>query len=246
MKQEINLYQERFKKARIAFPAGAMLATAAAVLLLAGAWSAWEAWRLNKLEGRLLTINQQLLQLAGEQQALQTTIKSHAPSAKLVARLKKLETVAAYQAPLAEIMSSNAFPAGSGLEGRFSDIVGRIDLHPADWLDLSYRFRVDPADGAFRRSDLAASLGPDLGTWLTHIRIVGAGREILFKGYATKPELVPRYLQRLSGEQVMQGTAFQAFHMALPEKDAGRRRPAKIAFTVSSSLDEADWREDEE
>lgn len=56
---------------------------------------------------------------------------------------------------------SGAFPAGSGLEGRFSDIVGRIDLHPADWLDLSYRFRVDPADGAFRRSDLAASLGPD-------------------------------------------------------------------------------------
>ncbi|MFQ5487043.1 MAG: hypothetical protein ACE5ET_01175 [Gammaproteobacteria bacterium] len=212
MKQEINLYQERFKKTRIIFTAGAMLTAGLAILLLAGVWSAWEAWRLNKLAGRLLTINQQLVQLEGEQQDLRATLKKHAPSAKLVARLKKLETVAAYQAPLEEIMSSNAFPDGSGYSDFFL---------------------------AFARQDLR-------GTWLTHIRIVGAGREILFKGYATKPELVPRYLQRLSGEQVMQGTAFQDFHMVLPEKEAGKRRPTKIAFSVSSSLDEANWPLDEE
>jgi len=212
MKQEINLYQERFKKARIAFPAGTMLAAGFAVLLLAGGWGARELWRLDGLEDRLLTLNQRLVQLAAEQQALQSTLKSRAPASSLVARLKKLETVAAYQAPLEEIMSSGAFPAGSGYSNFFL---------------------------AFARQDLR-------GTWLTRIRIVGAGREILFKGYATTPELVPRYLQRLTSEQVMQGTEFQAFRMALPEAEAGKRRPAKIAFAVSTSLDEADWLPDEE
>ncbi len=55
------------------------------------------------------------------------------------------------------------FPAGNGLDGAFSDFVGRLDLRPHPWLDLTYRFRFHPSDLAFRRNDLAAVVGP---TWL--------------------------------------------------------------------------------
>jgi LPS-assembly protein len=54
----------------------------------------------------------------------------------------------------------NEFPEGSGLEDRVSDIVGRIDLRPAELLDVGYRFRLDKTSLAFRRSDLSLAFGP--------------------------------------------------------------------------------------
>jgi LPS-assembly protein len=54
----------------------------------------------------------------------------------------------------------NEFPDGSGLEDRVSDVVGRIDLRPAELLDISYRFRLDKSSLAFRRSDLSLGFGP--------------------------------------------------------------------------------------
>jgi LPS-assembly protein len=41
-----------------------------------------------------------------------------------------------------------------------SDIVGRVDLRPAELLDVGYRFRVDKSSFAFRRSDLTLAFGP--------------------------------------------------------------------------------------
>jgi len=57
----------------------------------------------------------------------------------------------------------DVFPTGSGLDGTFSDLVGRIDLSPHPWLDLAYRFRLHVPDTAFRRNDVAALIGP---SWL--------------------------------------------------------------------------------
>jgi LPS-assembly protein len=54
----------------------------------------------------------------------------------------------------------DTFDAGSGLEGRFSDFVGRVDLAPAEWLDLVYRFRLDGSDLDFRRNEVEAIVGP--------------------------------------------------------------------------------------
>ncbi len=59
-----------------------------------------------------------------------------------------------------QVRRNDAVPADSGVNKNFSDYVGRIDLRPSEFLDLSYRFRLDRQDLDFRRSDLFASFGP--------------------------------------------------------------------------------------
>jgi LPS-assembly protein len=59
-----------------------------------------------------------------------------------------------------QVRRNDAVPADSGVNKNFSDYVGRIDLRPNEFLDLSYRFRLDRQDFEFRRSDLFASFGP--------------------------------------------------------------------------------------
>ncbi len=56
--------------------------------------------------------------------------------------------------------NDDIFPENSGLEGRFSDLVGRLDLLPGPLFNLAYRFRFAPADLSFRRNELAATIGP--------------------------------------------------------------------------------------
>ncbi|MCL6609296.1 MAG: LPS assembly protein LptD [Geminicoccaceae bacterium] len=59
-----------------------------------------------------------------------------------------------------QVRRNDAVPADSGVNKNFSDYVGRVDLRPSEFLDLSYRFRLDRQDFEFRRSDLFASFGP--------------------------------------------------------------------------------------
>ncbi|PWC82018.1 organic solvent tolerance protein [Azospirillum sp. TSH100] len=58
--------------------------------------------------------------------------------------------------------SSAGFTGDSGLEERVSDYVGRLDLQPADWLDVNYGFRVDHETFRPRRHSLNASAGVPL------------------------------------------------------------------------------------
>jgi len=51
------------------------------------------------------------------------------------------------------------FPAGSGLEERRSDYVGRLDLSPGPWLNMNYAFRLDQETLTPRRHSLTASAG---------------------------------------------------------------------------------------
>ena len=57
------------------------------------------------------------------------------------------------------------------------------------------------------------------GVWLTGISITGAGNEIGITGRATKPELVPNYINRLKGEVIMQGKTFATLEMGVPHVD---------------------------
>ena len=57
--------------------------------------------------------------------------------------------------------SDDLFAPGSGLDGTFSDYVGRIDVRPSPFLDVGYRFRLSNDEFALRRSDLRAEAGPD-------------------------------------------------------------------------------------
>ena len=52
------------------------------------------------------------------------------------------------------------FDRGSGLGDGLSDIVGRLQVTPSNWVDLLYRFRLDKDDMAFRRNEFALRAGP--------------------------------------------------------------------------------------
>ncbi len=54
----------------------------------------------------------------------------------------------------------DTFESDSGLDGRFSDIVGRVNLEPADYLNLAYRFRMVPQDFEIKRHELTSTFGP--------------------------------------------------------------------------------------
>lgn len=56
------------------------------------------------------------------------------------------------------------------------------------------------------------------GLWLTQIRISGGGTDVALRGTTTKPDLLPKYLQRLSSEKIFTGTEFQSLLMARQEK----------------------------
>lgn len=55
------------------------------------------------------------------------------------------------------------------------------------------------------------------GLWLTGFSIIGAGNEIGIQGKAMQPELVPVYIGRLKQEPVLQGKAFAALDMQVPQ-----------------------------
>lgn len=55
--------------------------------------------------------------------------------------------------------ASSTLPAGTGLSGSFSDIVGRTTLRWGDALALTHRFRLDKNGRAIRRNEVNATLG---------------------------------------------------------------------------------------
>ena len=52
------------------------------------------------------------------------------------------------------------FDPTTGLDEKLSDFVGRVDLTPADWLELRYRFRLDRKDLTFVRNEVGVLAGP--------------------------------------------------------------------------------------
>ena len=57
-----------------------------------------------------------------------------------------------------QVWGDSAFDSGSGLDDNLSDYVGRVQLAPADWLDLLFRFRLDKDSFRPRRSELGLRL----------------------------------------------------------------------------------------
>lgn len=55
------------------------------------------------------------------------------------------------------------------------------------------------------------------GVWLTSLDITGAAQVLALSGRSINPELVPRYLQRLSAEKRLNGIEFHVFQMSRPE-----------------------------
>lgn len=53
------------------------------------------------------------------------------------------------------------YPQGTGLDGNFSDIVGRVSLRVSEWLSFRNRFRIDKKNLAIRRNEIATTLGTE-------------------------------------------------------------------------------------
>lgn len=79
------------------------------------------------------------------------------------------------------------------------------------------------------------------GLWLTGFS--AAGSEMAINGRTLRPGLVPDYIHRLSGEEIMQGRKFAMLEMRQPEATATKEgktvvAPRYIEFTLQSALKE--------
>lgn len=77
--------------------------------------------------------------------------------------------------------TTSQFPTGSGLENRWSDLVGRITIRPNQHLDLDYRFRINNERLADRRQELTLSTNYDRftlsGTYTKINAVAGTGTD---------------------------------------------------------------------
>lgn len=67
------------------------------------------------------------------------------------------------------------------------------------------------------------------GVWLTELTFNNGGSQLGMQGSAKKPELVPRFLQRLSNEEVFTGTRFRSLVM-----NREKATEQKIDFSLQS------------
>jgi len=72
------------------------------------------------------------------------------------------------------------------------------------------------------------------GVWLTRINFARGKGDVSIVGRATRPELVPTYLERLRAEQVLRGSDFSRLEVTRPEAKAGASGPRTVEFMVSS------------
>ena len=72
----------------------------------------------------------------------------------------------------ARLKDDSTFGTGTGLESNFSDYVGRLAITPANYLDISYRFRLDRVSFTAQRNEVNASIGPSyLNTSITYLQL---------------------------------------------------------------------------
>jgi LPS-assembly protein len=86
------------------------------------------------------------------------------------------------------------FSAGSGLRNDFSDVVGRIQVSPLEYLDLIYRFRIDASDMIFERTEIGFVAGPpEFNLAGSYTYIDGSGND-----FGDREELTGTLSSRLS------------------------------------------------
>jgi len=73
------------------------------------------------------------------------------------------------------------------------------------------------------------------GVWLTGFDITGAAEQLSLSGRCTDPELVPRYMQRLSSEKTLSGLEFRVFQMNRPAPDPKEANVRYVEFQVKTS-----------
>ena len=112
----------------------------------------------------------------------------------------------------------------SGLSGKLSDIVGRVDFSPSPWVNFLYRFRVDKDSMAARRNEVGGFAGPDLFR-------VGLNYFFIKQGDPTNPLLGDREELYVSlSSRLTQNWSLSANHRENLSRGGGRIRTA-LGFT---------------
>ena len=73
------------------------------------------------------------------------------------------------------------------------------------------------------------------GVWLTGFDITGSADQMMLAGRSTNPELVPRYMQKLSKEKTLSGIVFNVFQMNRPAPDAKDANSNYIEFQIRTA-----------
>lgn len=73
------------------------------------------------------------------------------------------------------------------------------------------------------------------GLWLTGIALEKGGAAVTLRGSSSRPELVPRYLQRLGSERAFDGLTFRSMRLSEPRTAAEAAPGAYIDFEISSA-----------
>lgn len=71
--------------------------------------------------------------------------------------------------------------------------------------------------------------------WITSLDIVGAADQMVLSGRSTNPELVPRYLQRLSSETRLRGIEFRSFQMTRVATDGKSGAASYVEFMAKTA-----------
>lgn len=82
------------------------------------------------------------------------------------------------------------------------------------------------------------------GVWLTGFDITGAAEQMSMAGRTTNPELVPRYMQKLSSEKTLSGIEFRTFQMSRPEPDAKGPDAMFVEFQARTAANPEEGRRD--
>ena len=73
------------------------------------------------------------------------------------------------------------------------------------------------------------------GIWITGIEVTGAGEDVTLRGKSLKPELVPKFVQRLSNEPALEGVQFKVFRLDRPEDEKTKQRAPYVDFLIRTS-----------
>ena len=77
------------------------------------------------------------------------------------------------------------------------------------------------------------------GLWFSNVALSAGGEEMLLKGQAIEPELVPRLLQTLSAEQAFAGRTFRKVSFERQVMDAGSVVDFELRSAQSDGVDDA-------
>ncbi len=133
--------------------------------------------------------------------------------------------------------------AGARLKQEVNELQRRIES--VDMIRTAARRDLFTRSAGYSDTLVALARQSTAGLWITGLTLGASGDSLVLAGRTQSPELVPGYLQRLSGEQSLAGQQFEIFQMVRPVRtpaDGSTRTEAVLEpyvdFIVRSKLAE--------